>query len=93
MSDSTIVILVSSGQAIILAVLTSMVKIWSDRQDLNAAKQAANHEQTTQAIKVLKEQTDGKLDALIEAATGKANAEGQLTGRADVRAETKEDAK
>jgi len=86
MSDSTIVIVVSSVQTFLLALLAAMVKIWSDRQ-------TRNHTQTIGDIKVLKEQTDGKLAELTNAVKGQATAEGKLEGRADVRAEAKEDAK
>ena len=85
MSTATIQIIANVVQTLLLALLAALVKVWSDRQN-------ANHAATNKKIDVLQEQTDGKLDKLLDAKVGQATAEGNLKGRLQARAEAKEDA-
>ncbi len=79
MSDATIVVIVSSINSLLLAILAAMVKVWSDRQN-------SNHVETKQAIEVVRNDVNGKMEKMQEVIKTAAIAEGRLEGRAEEKA-------
>jgi len=79
MSDATIVVVVSSVNSLLLAILAAFVKIWSDRQN-------ENHRETTKAIEVVRNDVNGKMEHMQEIIKTAAIAEGKLAGIAEEKA-------
>jgi len=73
MSDPSVLIIVGAVQTIALAVVAAAVKIWGDR----------NHAETKQAIEVVRNDVNGKMEKMQEVIKTAAFAEGKLTGIAE----------
>ncbi len=76
MSDATIVVIVSSVNSLLLAILAAIVKMWADRQN-------ANHMETKQALEVVRNDVNGKMEKMQEVIKTAAIAEGKLAGIAE----------
>jgi len=95
MSDATLIIVVSSAQTVLLAILAAMVKIWSDRQTMQHGesitkieKVADNQTNTQKTLGELEKNTNSMKDALVKVTGEKEFAKGLKQGTIEEQART-----